>query len=788
MRHLSLLVAFFASSVLLAQAPQRYARARIALDSPAGGMQQLAALGLAIDHASIESGIAITAELSEAELGIARAHGFPVQMLIDDVSEFYRARSNEKGLVDRGGGEACNAPDAWPEPNNWQLGSMAGFFTLGELNGQLDAMRAAYPQLITAKVGIGAGHEGRPIHMVRLSDNADADQERPELLYTALHHAREPVSASQLIYFLWHLLENYGTDAEATYVLDHFELYVVPCLNPDGYAYNEMTDPGGGGMWRKNRRDNGDGTFGVDLNRNYAQGWAFDDLGSSADGASDVYRGPAPFSEPETQAIRDLCNAHEFRMALNYHAHGNLHIYPWGYGFAIYTPDSAQFVRNAVSMTRDNRYRFGTADQTVNYVVNGGSDDWMYGEQQSKPKILSCTPECGGPADWFWPPEWRIEEIGRENLRQNLRAAELCGVYAEASDRAPAFLTGAAPHARFSVKRLGLEPGPITVGISAISNVLATGNPITYPNLAELEERTDSIALQLAPGLQPGDPIEYAITISHRSLTWQFPVKKLLGAELLLFSDDCSSLANWTTNGWGVEADPTAAHSPCLTDSPGGNYPAQANRSLTLAQPVDLSNAVAARLTFKSRWDIEGRLDGVQALGSTNGIAWEPLCGRYTRPGFADQGEGDPVYDAQMPHWVDEEFDLAAYCGGPFRIRFTLRSNGNRQFDGFRLDDVAVLATQLTSGMVPVENSTAFHEWPSPASDQFNLRLPSSLHSTQVHVDMINPTGQLVLRMALIPKDGVVAVPVIGMAEGIYQCLVSGPEGFIGTKSVMVGK
>src|SRR5690606_38361948 len=127
-------------------------------------------------------------------------------------------------------------------------------------------------------------------------NDPDTDQGKPEVFYNSLHHAREPASLSQVVYYMWHLLETYGTDPETTYLLDNTEMYFVPCVNPDGYVHNETTDPNGGGMWRKNRRDNGDGTFGIDLNRNYGHFWGLDDTGSSPNPESDVYRGPSAFS------------------------------------------------------------------------------------------------------------------------------------------------------------------------------------------------------------------------------------------------------------------------------------------------------------------------------------------------------------------------------------------------------------------------------------------------------------------------------------------------------------
>ncbi|MFN3875408.1 MAG: M14 family zinc carboxypeptidase [Flavobacteriales bacterium] len=771
-----------------AQEPADYARARILLHEPGHGMARLAELGLALDHGEHENGRSFTGDFSRAELELARADGFGVDVLIDDVQAFYRARAHEPAPAQRGGAAACNPPDAWPEPANWQLGSMAGFFTLEEIEGQLDAMRAAFPQLISQKATIGTSHEGRPIHMVRLSSEADQDLDRPELLYTALHHAREPVSASQLIYFMWHLLENYGSDGEATYVLDHFELHVVPCVNPDGYAYNQAISPEGGGLWRKNRRENGDGTFGVDLNRNYGHLWGLNNQGSSPNPSSEVYRGPAPFSEPETQAIRDLCAQHQFRMALNYHSHGNLIVYPWGHSPGAYTPDSAQFVRCALSMARDSRYFFGTANQTVGYVVNGSSDDWMYGEQLEKPKILACTPECGGPSDWFWPPQWRITEICRENLRQNLRAAELCGVYAETEDRNPPFLPSPSTHARFAVKRIGLEAGPITVSVEPVLNVADVGDPITFTSLAELEERLDSIAISLAAGLQPGDPVAYDLVAGNGGFAWRTRVEKRFGQAVILLDEGFASTGSWWVEQWATTDDASAADPPAIADSPSGPYPPQSYNTLTLAQPADLSNSAAARLTFRARWAIEGWHDGLVVMGSSDGVSWATLCGRYSRPGQIDDPEAIAVHDAQMPHWAQEEIDLQPFVGGPFHVRFTLASNDSRQYDGCFLDDVKVLGAQLISGMERQASEARLSLSPNPARDVVRIRAARTAAEQPRALQLLDAVGRIVLQQTWPDGADALELPTDGMAEGLYQCRILSANGNLGPKPLVISR
>ncbi len=223
---------------------------------------------------------------------------------------------------------------------------MGGFFTYQEFLDHLHAMVTEYPDLISAKSPIDTflTHENRPIYWLKISDNPNSNEAEPEVLYSSIHHAREPQSLAQLIFYMWYLLDNYGTNDEATYLVDNTEMYFIPMINPDGYIENETSNPNGGGLWRKNKRDNLDGEWGVDLNRNYGYEWGYDNDGSSPQTSSNTYRGPSPASEPETKAVQWLCEQHEFKLALNYHSHGNYLIYPWGYIPSPLSPDSNYFI------------------------------------------------------------------------------------------------------------------------------------------------------------------------------------------------------------------------------------------------------------------------------------------------------------------------------------------------------------------------------------------------------------------------------------------------------------
>ncbi|MGF1700177.1 peptidase [Photobacterium makurazakiensis] len=172
-----------------------------------------------------------------------------------------------------------------------------------------------YPNLIRLE-SIGDTHEGRPIMMVTVSQDVAYANLKPALLYTGTIHAREWIGIELAVNFIQYILDNYPSNPDVVEALTRNTLYMVPCLNPDGFEYSRKQFS----FWRKNRRDNGDGTFGVDLNRNFGVNFH-----RSSDTQSNIYGGPAPFSEPETQAIKGFVETHEnIRIALDYHSQGNV--------------------------------------------------------------------------------------------------------------------------------------------------------------------------------------------------------------------------------------------------------------------------------------------------------------------------------------------------------------------------------------------------------------------------------------------------------------------------------
>jgi len=287
---------------------------------------------------------------------------------------------------------------------------MGGYHTFQETYQELFWADLIYSDLADLDT-IGYSLEGNPIWAIKISDNVHVDEDEPEIMINGLIHAREPIGIEIIVYLMDYLLGNYNSDPEVAQLVDNTEIYLVPIINPDGYLYNEMTNPFGGGMWRKNRRDNGDGSFGIDLNRNWGYNWAWDDITSSPRPETQTYRGTAPFSEPETQVMRDWINTRDFAVAINYHSYGRISIAAWGFNGGIPNPDILIHSAMQDSIFDMNGYFPALGGH------NGSALDWQYGEQFTKKKAIVILPEVG-PS--FWPPEGDIYGLIMENHEVNL--------------------------------------------------------------------------------------------------------------------------------------------------------------------------------------------------------------------------------------------------------------------------------------------------------------------------------------------------------------------------------
>ena len=297
-----------------------------------------------------------------------------------------------------------------------------------EMVSELHGLAATYPD-ITHLQSIGQSHQGRELWMLRITDRPheiEAD-EKGILIYGGTH-AREHLSIEQALFLANDLVQNYGVEGEATNLIDNRDIWILPNLNPDGSEYDIDQWHSQPPYWRKNRRDNQDGTWGVDLNRNFGYRWGCCG-GSSSYTGSNTYRGPAPFSEPESQALRDFVIAHpRLTMSFSLHTYGELILYPYGYTYLDLPPDmeadDLQIFRAMSSKIASlNGY---TAQQASDlYVVDGEHTDWFYGERRIYAVTWELYPSSSNPG--FYPPDDIIPaqtERNRAALRYGVSLAD----------------------------------------------------------------------------------------------------------------------------------------------------------------------------------------------------------------------------------------------------------------------------------------------------------------------------------------------------------------------------
>jgi murein tripeptide amidase MpaA len=275
---------------------------------------------------------------------------------------------------------------------------------------------ARYPAL-ASMVDVGTTLEGRTIWGLRITSSVLT--EKPAVVYFGCEHAREWIASTVPTYFATHLVQNYDIDSSITDLVDNVEFFLIPVFNVDGYIYTWGPDR----FWRKNRRDNGNGTFGVDINRNWGVGWG--GQGASSDPNSLTYRGTSAFSEPETQALRDFIIAHpNLRASLDVHSYSQLILWPFGYTSAL---PLDQFIYNEVGSAMRSliyevygRYYAAGPIYTTIYPAAGNSVDWTYVQRG----IFSFSYECRDTGAYgFALPADQIVPNNEELLAANLHLA-----------------------------------------------------------------------------------------------------------------------------------------------------------------------------------------------------------------------------------------------------------------------------------------------------------------------------------------------------------------------------
>ncbi|MGH8902677.1 MAG: M14 family metallopeptidase [Egibacteraceae bacterium] len=290
--------------------------------------------------------------------------------------------------------------------------ALAGYHSVETLEEDLRRLADRQPEIAQLQE-IGRSLENRPIWALRIGERRGSTR---KVLFLGCHHAREWVAVEVPYLLAAHLVDNATTDPVQEW-LSQSEIWVAPMMNPDGHEFSRTEDR----LWRKNRRRNRDGSFGVDPNRNYGYQWGTLDINTSSHTPIDeTYVGPRAFSEPETRAVRNLVARELFRGVVTYHSYSQLILYPWGYTLEpIMDPDDrtelVQLGESMEKLIRDVHGERYTPQQSSRlYLTAGDTTDWTYGEYDIPSFTIELRPTTQAEGGFILPPD-QIQPTWEEN-------------------------------------------------------------------------------------------------------------------------------------------------------------------------------------------------------------------------------------------------------------------------------------------------------------------------------------------------------------------------------------
>lgn len=714
-----------------------------------------------------------------------------VVVKVDAVGERRMRRAGFYLEIDQRWTDQVRNPAQLTEGQNFGIPGFACYRTVEETMASATGLVATYPTLATY-TDVGDSYlktqnvnDGYDLKVLRLTNSAIGGG-KPKILILGSVHAREYTTAELVTRFAEHLLSNYGTDPDATWLLDFHEVHILLVANPDGRKKAET-----GLLWRKNLRPNGCATannMGTDLNRGYDFQWGCCG-GSSTNPCSQAYRGTAPAVEPENQAIQNYLLAifpdqrgpglatpadpNTTGLLFDVHSFSQVLLSTWGFSTTTPPPDDS----GIQTLGRKYGWFVDYPSQTGSFgVVDGSSKDYAYGElgipaytielgteffQQCDvfehlmvddhiaamtwaAKIVRTsyiTPsgpdvtQLGIPASTFLagaavPLSAEIDDTRFQNDNgveptQNIQAAQY-------SVDLPPWDGLASPPALFAddglfnakvetvnamIDTTGLVAGRHTVyvrgqdaagnwgAVSALFLDIAASATSTIAGIAVDAITTAPVEVTIRAGRSEttSDPVTGAYSLLVPTGTYEVvavgpahaPTRQMgvvvaaggvggINFQLppyteVLFEDAESGVGGWTAQApWAITLEAALSGTRSWTDSPGGNYLSNRDRSLT-SPSMDLSGLEGTRLSFHHLYDLESGFDIGWVEVSANGGGWQRVDG-FARTGFDSE-------------WLEVEVDLALLDGvADARVRFRLLTDGGTVADGWHLDDIRVRA------------------------------------------------------------------------------------------------
>lgn len=674
-----------------------------------------------------------------------------------------------------------------------------GYRSYDTMLADLMSLQANYPHLMQV-MDIGSGWGSiyaqtipfyqsfdHRIWAVKLSEDVMADAPKPAFYFIGAHHAREPISMEVCMHILTYLLEYYDIDPEVSHILANYELWFVPLMNPDGHKIViDQTDV----WWRKNIRDNnGSHTFntnyylgygydGVDLNRNYGYYWGYQSC--SDDPSSVIYHGSEAFSEPESQAVRDLLLSRQFIAGISYHTYGQMVLYPYGFLAGVEAVDriELQALANEIgsSICKHNSTHFYDVMPSWQlYPVSGSADDWIHRNTGAFAFTVEMATE-------FIPNASMIQSILDENLKgaiQLIRRGEKKILKGQVFDSE----TMEALAARISIDAYELHPfAPLpnyahpedgsyfrllpsgthqvsysmpgyqtahrsiniyedgqtledvflqplqslemNIRITNLSSEGLWGAKLVFEHEPDVTYTTDSQGYIHIKDFPAGT---YVYTASCGGYGSIYQSQDFVSRNMVIrlsnnpvFSDDFElSLDSWNVTGaWGLDTSHSYEGIKSLADSPSSNYAPNIDHYCKLRDSIDLSTAQNASLQFWIKQQMAQDGDYCVLEYSTDAVNWQYL----------------DVFDT-IDNWQLKDYSLNAFLGQSLSLRFRIKTNDNYTVsDGVYIDNFKVFVDrEFSSNDEVAPQLFSLKMGPNPFYDQLYIW---GLDGKQSHIEL----------------------------------------------------
>ena len=583
------------------------------------------------------------------------------------------------------------------------------YYSIDQYHAFMQNTAAQYPDICQLHQ-YGTSVQGRPLYIMKISDNVAMNEAEPEVKLVASIHGDETVGYDLMIRTIQWLCENYGSDARATSIVNNTELWISPLVNPDGYVLAQRYNANG-----------------IDLNRNFPM----------PTGVTNPDGNPTATENLDMMAFS---HEHNFAIGINFHGGALVINYPWDYTYTL-APDDALIrdlsltysIHNS-PMYNSTEFPQGITKGAAWYVITGSMQDWNYGFTSN----IELTAEVSNVK---WPPASTLDTYWSQNQESILSFIEyaqtgakglitndlglpisasirvsgnsretrndpvvgdyhrvlLPGIHtitASAEGYLPQSLEALVPDSGYGTANFVLEAAQQVTFRGIVRD--SEGYPISGANVQLLASTPQSAVTLtdgsfLFSGIYEGD---YQLLVSAESHALFSTELRLRDSSLVsnavivlgdaLFMDDFETdLNNWVaTTPWGRTQDNGTW---VLTDSPSGNYGNNWNRAVRLQSPVSLVGAQNPVLSFRARWDLEAGYDYVYVEGSTDNSNWTEIAS----------------FTGTQDSWTEQVFALDGFAGNSFYLRFRLRSDWSQTADGIYIDDVAIsgrIAGQLLWG------------------------------------------------------------------------------------------